>query len=49
MYNEALTPVIDPGDACKNSGFSPKELNTIREIINKKREQITEAWHEHCG
>ena len=40
---------LEPIALCKNSGFSPKELNAIREIIHNKREQITEAWYEHCG
>ena len=34
---------------CSNDGFSAKELNRIRKIIIDHREEIVEAWHEHCG
>jgi hypothetical protein len=30
-------------------GFSPKELNRIREMIQDNFDRISEAWHEHCG
>ncbi|MGH8477140.1 MAG: hypothetical protein ACRER2_15450 [Methylococcales bacterium] len=33
----------------KNGGFSPKELNTIRKLIDINLPKILEAWHEHCG
>jgi hypothetical protein len=33
----------------KNNGFSSKELNTIRAIIEDNLTEILEAWHEHCG
>ncbi|MCF7996989.1 MAG: DUF4160 domain-containing protein [Chromatiaceae bacterium] len=33
----------------KNSGFSPKELNVIRKLVISHSQQITVAWHEHCG
>jgi hypothetical protein len=33
----------------KNSGFSPKELNSIRRIIEANLARILEAWDEHCG
>ncbi|MCC7203036.1 MAG: DUF4160 domain-containing protein [Nitrospirae bacterium] len=40
---------LEPIALCKNSGFSPRELTTIREIINKNIDKIKEAWYEHCG
>jgi hypothetical protein len=32
----------------KNNGFSSKELNAIRAIIEDNLTEILEAWHEHC-
>ncbi|HDH11521.1 MAG TPA: DUF4160 domain-containing protein [Nitrospirae bacterium] len=40
---------LEPIALCKNNGFSPKELNVIRETINTNRSNIMEAWDEHCG
>jgi len=33
----------------KNYGFTPKELNVIREMIYNNKSKIMEAWYEHCG
>ncbi|MBF0555862.1 MAG: DUF4160 domain-containing protein [Nitrospirae bacterium] len=33
----------------KNFGFSPKELNIIREIISNNKTKILEAWDAHCN
>lgn len=40
---------LEPVVLSKNNGFTPKELNTIREIIYNNRNKIMEAWYEHCG
>ncbi|MCL5978218.1 MAG: DUF4160 domain-containing protein [Nitrospirae bacterium] len=40
---------LDPVALCGNHGFTPKELNIIREMVYNSREKIVEAWHEHCG
>jgi len=40
---------IRPLALAGNQGFSSKKLNTIREIITRNRENIMEAWHEHCA
>ena len=40
---------INPLALGKNQGFSSKELNTIRDIIARNSDRITEEWHEHCG
>jgi hypothetical protein len=40
---------MEPIVLARNNGFSPKELNTIREIILKNNHKIMEAWYEHCG
>lgn len=40
---------LEPTVLSKNHGFTPKELNIIREIIYNNKNKILEAWHEHCG
>ena len=40
---------IEPIVQAKNYGFSAKELNKIRKIIQSNIDIIREAWHEHCG
>jgi Domain of unknown function (DUF4160) len=40
---------LEPISLSKNGGFSPKELNSIRRIIESNLTKILEAWHEHCG
>ncbi len=40
---------IDPFALDKNHGFSAKELNKVKKIIEKNIVLIKEAWHEHCG
>ncbi len=40
---------INPLALAKNYGFSAKELNTIRAIIIKNKNRISERWYEHCG
>ena len=40
---------LDPITLCENHGFTPKELNRIRRIIQINVDKIFEAWHEHCG
>ena len=40
---------LDPIGLSGNVGFSPKELNIIRETIRNNRSKLMEAWHEHCG
>ncbi len=40
-----LTPVA----LAENHGFSARELNWIRSIIQAHHPRILEAWHEHCG
>ncbi len=32
-----------------NEGFSPTELNRIRQLILAHYERIMEAWDEHCS
>jgi hypothetical protein len=40
---------LEPIVLGKNAGFSPKELNVIRKLIETHLSKILEAWHEHCG
>jgi hypothetical protein len=40
-----LTPLV----LAKNNGFSSKELNSIRAIIENNLTEILEAWREHCS
>jgi hypothetical protein len=40
---------IEPLMLASNYGFSAKELNKIRNIIQSNFKIIKEAWNEHCG
>jgi len=40
---------LEPISLSKNAGFSPKELNSIRRLIETNLTKILEAWYEHCG
>lgn len=39
---------LEPVALSKNYGFSPSELNVIRQIISSNRNIFLEAWNEHC-
>lgn len=40
---------LEPLVLSKNHGFSPRDLNRIRRLIQEQRTVIIEAWYEHCG
>ena len=40
---------LEPIELARSHGFSARELNTIRRLINAHRPAILEAWHDHCG
>jgi len=40
---------LEPIALSKNHGFSPHELNRIRDMIRFNLNKIMEAWDEHCG
>ena len=40
---------LEPVVLCKNYGFTPRELNIIRELIYNNKMTILEAWNEHCN
>jgi hypothetical protein len=39
----------EPVVLASNHGFSPVELNTVGQLLRDNRNQILEAWDEHCG
>ncbi len=40
---------LEPVALCRNYGFSPKELNVIRQLVLSNITRIMEGWDEHCG
>ena len=40
---------LEPIEFANNHGFSARELNQIRAIIERELSKIQEAWNEHCG
>ena len=40
---------LEPVTLSFNEGFPPAELNRIRRLVVEHRQQILEAWDEHCG
>ena len=40
---------LEPVALERNDGFTPRELNQIRDIIVGNLARIQEAWREHCG
>ncbi len=40
---------LTPLGLADNDGFAAHELNRIRALLDKRHDQIMEAWHEHCG
>ena len=40
---------MEPVALASNHGFSPVELNAIRQLLETNRTKILEAWNEHCG
>ena len=40
---------LDSISLSQNSGYSARELNRIRRLIEANYSKIMEAWHEHCG
>jgi hypothetical protein len=39
---------LNPVTLAQNHGFSSRELNRIRAIIQPELTRIQEAWREHC-
>ncbi len=40
---------LDPIELAANHGFTARELNVIRRLVETYHNIISEAWHEHCG
>jgi hypothetical protein len=40
---------MEPLTLASNHGFSPVELNAVRQLLEANRSKIMEAWNEHCG
>jgi len=40
---------MEPVALASNHGFSPVELNAIRQLLETNHTKILEAWNEHCG
>jgi len=40
---------LAPVDLAWNHGFSPRELNEIRQLVIENESSTIEAWNEHCG
>jgi len=40
---------MEPVTLAGNHGFSPVELNAIRQLLIVNCTKILEAWNEHCG
>ena len=39
---------LRPVSLAKNEGFSARELNGIRRLVDENLDLILEAWREHC-
>ena len=40
---------LNPISLSQDYGYSPRELNRIRGMIEAHYNKMTEAWHEHCS
>jgi hypothetical protein len=40
---------LGPVELAKNHGFTPRELNQVRQMIQSHLARIMEAWDEHCS
>ncbi len=40
---------LKPVSLARNHGFSPRDLNRIRRLIQEHHTEIEHAWREHCG
>jgi hypothetical protein len=40
---------LNPVGLAKNQGFTGKELNSLVQIVETRRNEIERAWHEHFG
>ncbi len=40
---------LEPVELAHNNGYSARELNRIRAMIQEELTWIKEVWGEHCG
>ena len=40
---------LEPVALARNYGFSPRELNRIRKLIQEHHSEIQDAWRQYCG
>ena len=40
---------VVPVELAANHGFTSRELNEIRRLIQEHQQTIIEAWNEHCS
>ena len=40
---------LDPVQLMVKYGFNGRELNRIWRLVERRREEFLEAWHEHLG
>ena len=40
---------LEPIELAHSHGFTVRELNRIKEMIESNLGRIAEAWNEHCG
>jgi len=40
---------MEPIVLASNYGFSPVELNVVRQLLRDNSKKVLEAWDEHCG
>ncbi len=39
---------LDPLELANNFGFTPRELNQVRQMVQSNLQIIRETWNEHC-
>ncbi len=40
---------LEPVELARNHGFTARELNQVRQMVQSNLARIMEAWNEHCG
>jgi hypothetical protein len=40
---------LEPIELARNSGYSERELNGIRQLVESNLARIKESWDEHCN
>jgi hypothetical protein len=40
---------LDPIELARSRGFRPQEIGGIMRLVEERRAQLLEAWHDHFG